>query len=372
MADTLSRRTLLAGAVLGGLLRAQNTTATGKGILFGGPVFLKTEDPAELAAEHRRLGYTAGYCPPVELKDQTRLKAIEQAFASAGVVISEVGAWKNLLDPDTAVRTANLHYVTERCAIAEAVGARCCVDIAGSYNPTVWYGPNPKNLSLEFFDATVENTRKIIDAVKPTRTKFSIEMMGWNLPDGPESYVQLIRAVDRPAFGVHMDVCNGVNSPGRFYNNSAFIGECFTQLGRWIVSCHAKDLQWIPEMNIHFVEVIPGRGQIDYTRYLTELSKLSTPAPLMLEHLKTAEEYAEGAAYIRKVGAAAGIGIVILLSPPATRRLRSPDCACRPDTHTHHAPGDVEGCRRRWVQDAPEQLNFCSLRAALLAQSRPA
>jgi sugar phosphate isomerase/epimerase len=210
-----------------------------------------------------------------------------------------------MLDPDAAKRRENLAYVTERCALADAVGARCCVDIAGSYNPDVWYGPNPKNLSKEFFDATVENCRHILDAVKPTRTKFTIEMMGWNLPDGPDTYLDLIHAVDRPAFGVHLDVCNGVNCPQRFYNNGAFIDECFKKLGPWIVSCHAKDLQWIVELNVHFLEVVPGRGQIDYRRYLKGLSQLD--APLMIEHLKTPEEYAEAAAYIRTVARQTGI-----------------------------------------------------------------
>ena len=212
-----------------------------------------------------------------------------------------------MLDPDRDRRRENLRYVTERCALADAVGARCCVDIAGSYNPTVWYGPNPKNLSKEFFDATVENCRHVIDAVKPTRTKFTIEMMGWNIPDGPDSYLDLIRAVNRPAFGVHLDVCNGVNCPRRFYNNSDFIGECFRKLGRSIVSCHAKDLQWIVELNIHFQEVVPGRGQIDYRRYLTELNQLTGDTPLMIEHLKTPEEYREAATYIRSVAHETGV-----------------------------------------------------------------
>ena len=52
-------------------------------------------------------------------------------------VISEVAAWKNMLDPDAAKRSENLSYVTQRLALAEAVGARCSVDIAGSYNPKV-------------------------------------------------------------------------------------------------------------------------------------------------------------------------------------------------------------------------------------------
>jgi hypothetical protein len=33
-------------------------------------------------------------------------------------------------------------------------------------------------------------------------------------------------------------------------------------------------------------------------------------APLMLEHLKSAEEYAEGAAYIKKVGGEIGLSFV--------------------------------------------------------------
>jgi sugar phosphate isomerase/epimerase len=276
-------------------------------IRLGGPIFLKSDDPHELAEEHRRLGYSAAYCPNVELNDAPRIRAIRDAFAAADVVISEVGAWRNLLDPDDKKRADNLRYVTERMALADAVGARCCVDIAGTYNPKVWYGPNPKNLSPEFFDATVENCRKILDAVKPRNSKFTIEMMGWSLPDGPDPYVRLIHAVDRPAFGVHLDVCNVINSPSRFYQNSEVIRECFQKLGPWIVSCHAKDLAWIDELNVHFLEVIPGRGQIDYKAYLRGLAELPHEAPLMLEHLKTAEEYNEGKQYIQRVGRETGL-----------------------------------------------------------------
>jgi sugar phosphate isomerase/epimerase len=297
--------------MLGGMAVAGSTlagsSAHSAGILLGAPIFLKSADPEELAQEHRRLGYGAAYCPDADIKDQDHIRAIEKAFKQANVVIAEVGAWKNMLDPDSTKRSENLAYVKERCALAEEVGARCCVDIAGTYNASVWYGPNPGNLSREFFDATVDNCRDVIDSVKPKHTRFTIEMMGWSIPDGPDSYLALIRAVDRPAFGVHLDVCNGVNCPRRFYENSSFISECFQKLGPWIISCHAKDLQWITELNVHFLEVIPGRGQMDYRRYLTELSKLGTDTPLMIEHLKTPEEYLEAATYIRSVAKSAGV-----------------------------------------------------------------
>jgi len=290
-----------------GALAAPLASSSARPIRLGGPIFLKSDDPRELAREHRRLGYSAAYCPPAKADDTARVGEIEKAFAAENVVIAEVGAWVNMLDPDTEKRAKNLRYVAERLALAEAVGARCCPDIAGSYNPTVWYGPNPKNLSQEFFDATVENCRHVIDEVKPKRTKFTIEMMGWSLPDGPDAYLKLLRAVDRSGFAVHMDVCNGINSPAKFYRSGEFISECFRKLGPWIASCHAKDLQWIPEMNVHFVEVAPGRGEVDYRAYLSELSRLPVDAPLMLEHLKTAEEYDEGKRYIRKVGDELGL-----------------------------------------------------------------
>jgi sugar phosphate isomerase/epimerase len=302
-----TRRAFLAAACAAPVVASIRAVGAGRPVRLGGPIFLKVDDPVELAREHRRLGYSAAYCPAAKPDDSARCRAIRDAFAAENVAIAEVGAWRNMLDPDATKRAENLSYVTERLALAEAVGARCCVDIAGSYNPKVWYGAHPKNLSKEFFDATVENCRKVIDAIKPKATTFSIEMMPWSLPDGPDAYLKLIKAVDRPSFAVHMDICNGINSPERFYRNADFISDCFKKLGKWIVSCHAKDLAFIPEYNIHFKEVVPGRGEMDYATYLRELAKLPVDAPLMLEHLSTPEEYLEGRDYIRSVAEKSGV-----------------------------------------------------------------
>jgi sugar phosphate isomerase/epimerase len=308
----ISRRGFLrnaGAAAIGGwaALALDSRAAPGYAMRLGGPIFVKSDDPAVLAEAHRELGYRAAYAPEVDLSDKDRIKAILREFASRDVAIAEVGAWVNMLDPDPEKRRKNLEYVTERLALAEELGARCCVDIAGSYNPDVWYGPNPENFSRQFFDATVENVRKVIDSVKPHRTTFTVEMMGWCQPSGPDEYVELIKAVDRKAFAVHLDVCNVINSPERMYNNAAVIRDCFAKLGRWIVSCHAKDVAWEVELQVHLKEVIPGRGQVDYKTYLTELSKLSVDAPLMLEHLKTADEYAEGRGYIQGVARELGL-----------------------------------------------------------------
>lgn len=301
----LSRRSFLSGTALAGaalLTRPVLAEPKATKLRLGGPVFLKTDDPEALAREHRRLGYSAAYAPEADLNDAARLTAIRKAYAAADVLLAEVGAWVNMLDADAAKRRQNLDYVTRRLALAEELGALVCVDIAGSYNPTRWDGPDPRNLSTDFFDATVENCRKVIDAVKPKRTKFALEMMGWSLPDGPDAYLRFVRAIDRPGFGVHVDIANIINTPQRFYDNTALINETFRKLGRWIVSAHAKDVHG---KDVHFAETAPGLGSLDYLAYIRNVTSLGREVPLMLEHLRTPEEYDEARAYVmRRAGEA--------------------------------------------------------------------
>lgn len=289
----------------------RNAAASGgatRPVRLGAPVFKGPRDPEELALAHRKLGYRAAYCPSVKLDETERIRDIAQAFAKHDVVIAEVGRWCNLLDADPAKREANLKRVIDGLALAEAIGARCCVNIAGSFNEKVWFGPHPKNVTREFFDLAVEDARKIIDAVKPQRAKFGYEMMGWSLPDSSDSYLELIKAVDRPAFAVHLDPCNLINSPDRFYRNADVINEAFDKLGPWLVSCHAKDLFWETEMNVHFREVPLGTGELDYSTYLKRLASLPNDVPLMIEHMKTPEEYDQSREHLFQLGAKIGVG----------------------------------------------------------------
>lgn len=273
-------------------------------LYLGGPIFLKSEDPVELAKEHRRLGYSAAYVPKVELKDSARITALRKAFAEQNVIISEVGAWVNMLDQDAEKRKKNREYVTERLALAEEIGALTCINIGGSYNPKQWDGPDARNLTKEYFDATVENCRAVIDAVRPKKAKFALEMMGWSLPNNADSCLKFIKAIDRPAFAAHIDIANIINSPERFYQNTQLINDTFKKLGKWVVSCHAKD---VVGKDVHFAETMPGRGGMDYVTYLRNVTALPRTVPLMLEHLRTPQEYDEARLFIIKIAQETGI-----------------------------------------------------------------
>jgi len=267
-----------------------------------------SEDPQEIARAHRAFGYRAAYCPRASLSDPARIAAITRAFAQEDVEIAEVAAWTNVVQPDPDERRAARAYVAERLALADEVGARCCVTYVGTLAGGSSYGPHPDNLTQRGFDSVVEAARAIIDVVKPKRARFTFEMMQWLLPDSADVYLALIKAIDRPAFAAHLDPVNLIVSPRQFYDSGKLIRHCFAVLGPWLVSAHAKDLTLRGQLALHLDEVIPGRGGLDYATYLAELERHGGTVPLLLEHLKD-EDYPEARDYIKGVGARLGIAI---------------------------------------------------------------
>ncbi len=271
-------------------------------IRLGGPVFGKYNSPDEWIALLKAAGYRAAYCPvPVGTASEL-IKEYQTAAEKNDMVIAEVGAWSNPISPDHEAAKKAIEKCIDSLALADQIAANCCVNISGSRNIKHWAGPHPDNLTDATFDLIVETTRKIIDAVKPTRTWFTLEAMPWAYPDSADAYLKLIRAIDRKQFGVHLDPVNLVTSPQIFYQNGAMISNCFAKLGPHIRSCHAKDITLREDNNVpQLDEIVAGKGNLNYSVFLAELSRLKN-IPLMLEHLNSAEEYNRAASYIRSVG----------------------------------------------------------------------
>lgn len=270
-------------------------------IKLGGPVFKKYNNPNEWIEAIKELNYKAAYCPVEVGADSKEIIAYKNAAKNAEIIISEVGAWSNPLDPDTVKSKAALEKCINSLQLADEIGANCCVNISGSRNPKQWAGPHKDNLTSETFNLIVETTRKIIDAVKPKNTFYALETMPWAYPDSVISYEKLIKAIDRKQFGVHLDPVNLVISPQVYYKNGDMIKEAFKKLGPYIKSCHAKDILLKDDkLTPHLPEVRSGLGNLNYSVFLTELNKLNN-VPLMLEHLDSAEEYLLAANYIRSV-----------------------------------------------------------------------
>lgn len=265
------------------------------------------DDVYALARAHRERGLSAAYCPQVALDDGERLREVREAFAAEGILLAEVGGWRNMLHPDAAEARRERQRMAEYLAIADEVGALCAITCIGSPGGPGQGSHDAFNFSADAFAAAVDNARWLIDTVKPKRARFVYEIYPFSVADSPANIRRLLDAVDRPQFAAHMDLVNLVNCPRLYYENAALARESVRLFGDRIVSAHAKDLAMREEVSVIMHEVRPGRGVIDYRAYLRVLHELPQAVPLMLEHLPTQQEYDLGADYIRKVAGAEGI-----------------------------------------------------------------
>jgi sugar phosphate isomerase/epimerase len=286
----------------------RKNSSTGR-VRLGGPVYQdEFKDPGTWIEAHKIKGYSAAYCPLDENADDATVEAYRDAAKKADLIIAEAGAWSNPISPDEKEAKAAVEFCIRRLELADRIGAKCCVNVSGSRAQGEGsHGlPHPDNLTRDTFDLIVEITRRIIDAVKPTRSFFTLEPMPAAYPESVDSYLELIKAVDRPRFAVHLDPVNIVSSPMIYYHNGAMIREAFRRLGPYIRSCHAKDTLLLDDLTVRLAEAVPGRGTLDYSAYLQEIARLDN-VPLMLEHLERGD-YPEAAEFIRSVGRENGLG----------------------------------------------------------------
>lgn len=275
---------------------------------LGGPVYLDPSDPEAWFFGAAARGWRTVPCPLDLDAPDDLVREFSAASVRHDITVSEVGAWSSLIGPEAEVMAAAIEKSKKALDLAERLGAGCAVTISGSRS-SIWDGPHPDNYSPHVFGLIVDAVREIVDDVRPARAKFCLETMPWALPDSPDSYLELIRAIDRPGFGVHLDPVNMINCPRRALDSAGFLRECFAKLGQHIVNIHAKDFHLSGKLTLHISEVMPGKGQLDYQAFLKEAAALPQEIGFVLEHLETEAEYAEAAGYVRQQAAVAGVAL---------------------------------------------------------------
>lgn len=268
---------------------------------LGGSVMKNWTTAKEWIGLVRELGYSAVIFPVDCNAPKELIHELKDRIQDEGLIIGEVGVWKNLMSDNPDERNRIVEYSIRQLELAEEVGANCCVNVSGSRG-RVWDGYHPDNYSEDTRELIIEQTRKIIDAVQPVHTSYSLEPMPWMLPDSPDSYLELIRDVDRDAFRVHLDFCNMVNSLERYHHSDCLIDECFEKLGPYIRSIHIKDCL-VDDQVLPFcvAEKRVGEGKLDLERVLRLASQLDSDIPLFTEHLESHEDYVYSTEYLKKL-----------------------------------------------------------------------
>ena len=278
-----------------------------KQVRIGGPVFAPVETPEQFVRHLQEQGFAATYHP--HFADPAPLAETVAALAEADIVIAETGAFGiNVLDPDAGRRDRNIAEICRRLESADGIGSLCCVAHGGWVGGNPFNKHHPENFSARSVDNLVAAVQRIIDTVQPRRTKFVLETESRYLPDSADLYLEILEAVDRPAFGAHLDPVNITSSPRRFYGSGDFIRDCFAKLGPHLVSCHAKDTQMPRHVQVRFDETFAGNGSLDYHAYFTELAGLDADVPLMIEHVN-ARQLRWATDYLFEQAARAGVAI---------------------------------------------------------------
>lgn len=260
---------------------------------------LEHTDPHDWALKHKRLGLECVNFPVDHTAGEEVFMAYKEAADEAGLMIAEVGVWRNTLARDLEERERWIRYAIGQLEMADRIGARCCVNVVGTpYGPR-WDGGYRGNYSPELWKMAVDMIRRIIDSVRPKHTKYSIESMPWMIPDSPDQYLRLIEDVDRDEFGAHLDVVNMITSPERYFFNELFIEECFEKLDGRICSCHLKDVLLKQEYTFQLEECACGQGTLDIGRYADLASAQDPDMPMIIEHLDTDSEYRDSVMYVR-------------------------------------------------------------------------
>ncbi len=244
----------------------------------------------EWASKHVELGCKAVVFPVSCNEPEEKIIAYKEAAEKAGLMIAEVGIWRNALSPDDAERKKNMDYCVEQLRMADFIGARCAVNVAGAIGER-WDGPYKANFTGETRKKIIEMVRTIIDRANVKNTFFTLEPMPWMVPTGPEDYLQLLNEVERDRFAVHMDMINMVNGADRYFDIEGLIDKSMDILGDKIRSCHIKDVHLAQEYTFRLEECAPGCGEFPLAYYVEKINELDPEMPVILEHLNTDEEY---------------------------------------------------------------------------------
>ena len=260
---------------------------------------LAHESVREWAEKQIALGCRTVVFPVQSTESIGKIDSYKNAAEIYGLQIAEVGIWRNALASDPDEEKVNMDYSVEQLRLADYIGARCCVNVAGAFGPR-WDGHYKENFSKQARKETVRMVQEIIDRANPQNTYFTLEPMPWMIPTGPKDYLQLIEEVDRDRFAVHMDIINMTNSAERYFNASEFVDECADLLGDRIRSCHIKDVHLKEEYTFQLEECAPGCGEFPLRYYASRMNQLDPDMPIILEHLNTDAEYCKYMDYLKE------------------------------------------------------------------------
>ncbi len=265
-------------------------------------------NPAGQVPEIRKLGYSAveagngGW----QLMSDSRVRELNAALKQHDMLFYNIHVWTNITHPDPEARKINQREVIDAVEKAEQMGIKFILTHTGSLSDGKPSIPHKDNWSKKGWTESVNALKTILDSTSGSKVALAVEAVNTTNCNSPTSHVRLKQELGGERIKVTLDPTNMLH-PGNVFRTTELINDCFDMIGEDIMYAHAKDVKWtemLPGLNW----VVPGEGEMDYETYLTHLSRLKYPRPLMLEFLSR-DKYPQAQAFVRETAKKVGVKI---------------------------------------------------------------
>jgi sugar phosphate isomerase/epimerase len=260
----------------------------------------------------RDSGFSAGVSHPGQRvrspwldASEGEIRELKDALRTYDVLFADMHANANNIHPDLAERARENRWTILECEAAERVGCTVVSTHTGSCAPSA-ISPHPDNWTLETWKLSVKIMKQLLKETAGMKVSLAIEPDNMAAINNPRAHRRLIEDVGEERLKVCFDPVNMIEA-GNYYRTKELIEESFDLLDERIIIAHAKDSLILPErMSMYITEAPPGKGVLDYTTYLSCLSRLEFPRALLVEHLSD-KEYPAAVQYIRDTAERAGV-----------------------------------------------------------------
>lgn len=270
---------------------------------------LSHETPEQWAQDLRALGLSAAVFPVEYAAGDAQIAAYADAARGAGLCIAEVGAWSNPLSEIPEQRQAALEKCKASSAWPRSWARAAASTSPGAFRGARWDGFHRANYTQEAFEATVRSIQEIIDSVKPKKTYYCMEAMQWMIPDTPQQYLDLLRAVaPRGLRRAHRHHQLGLQ-PQDLPLQPGVHRRGVRPAGRGRPQLPPQGLQAARRHDLPAGGGAVGLGGLDIAHYIERAEALSPDTPMIIEHLTGDAAYREAVARVQGIARAAGVAI---------------------------------------------------------------
>ena len=238
---------------------------------------------------------------------EAEVRELNEALKEYDVTFFDMHTTGSNIHPDPEEREKVYRYTVDSCEAAERLGVPMVTTHTGNAGEGPAFYFNPNNWTWETWKLSVKVMKQILNDTAGMKVQLGVEATNMTAMNGPKPHLRLIEECADPRLKVCIDPVNMMNL-SRYARSTELIEECFALLGDNIIAAHAKDSYLQPKMSIYMEEVAPGKGVLDYETYLVQMSRLSKPITLLIEHIPD-NEYPGAKKYIEDIAAKVGVKI---------------------------------------------------------------